>query len=450
MRNAHRWARGLGLAVLVAGLLAAPARATWSIVLVNTDTKEIAIGSATCLTGFNLLRYLPVMRVAVGGACAQAQVDTFVQNRSLIFDQLALGTSPTDILAMLAAQDAAHQSRQYGIVDTQGRALTFTGSNTFDYADGVTGQQGSLVYAIQGNILTGAPVIQDAEAAVLNTNGDMLAKLMAGMQAARGDGGDGRCSCDPNAPTSCGSPPPMFDKSAHVGFMIDARVGDTEGVCNFNLGCASGDYYMSLNVAGQDVNDPDPVLQLQTLFDAFRTSLIGVPDANQSTVSFNPPVLIADGSATTTMTITLRDWQGTQGGAGLTVSVMHEPDSAGQSSIGAVSDHGDGTYTLTLTAGTMTGTDRFKVTVDDGGGPMRAVILTPSPQIELVDQTPGDFDGDGDVDTSDFAAFAQCFGGSANPPAGTCPAGVNADLDGDGDVDALDFVLFAQNYTGSL
>jgi len=63
---------------------------------------------------------------------------------------------------------------------------------------------------------------------------------------------------------------------------------------------------------------------------------------------------------------------------------------------------------------------------------------------------PGDFDGDGDVDLSDFTVFQLCFGGSNNPPAPTCPAGADADLDGDGDVDLADFLIFQQNFTGSL
>jgi len=63
---------------------------------------------------------------------------------------------------------------------------------------------------------------------------------------------------------------------------------------------------------------------------------------------------------------------------------------------------------------------------------------------------PGDFDFDGDVDLSDFTQFQLCFGGSNNPPAPTCPPGVDADLDDDGDVDLADFLIFQQNFTGSL
>jgi len=61
----------------------------------------------------------------------------------------------------------------------------------------------------------------------------------------------------------------------------------------------------------------------------------------------------------------------------------------------------------------------------------------------------GDFDGDGDVDLTDFTQFQLCFGGSNNPPAPTCPPGVDADCDNDGDVDLADFIIFQQNFTGS-
>ena len=61
----------------------------------------------------------------------------------------------------------------------------------------------------------------------------------------------------------------------------------------------------------------------------------------------------------------------------------------------------------------------------------------------------GDYDCDGDIDLSDFTIFQLCFGGATNPPAPTCPPGVEADCDGDFDVDLADFLIFQQNFTGS-
>ncbi|MFQ5490458.1 MAG: hypothetical protein ACE5GE_07025, partial [Phycisphaerae bacterium] len=61
-----------------------------------------------------------------------------------------------------------------------------------------------------------------------------------------------------------------------------------------------------------------------------------------------------------------------------------------------------------------------------------------------------DFDADGNVDLVDFARFTLCFDGPGNPPAGNCPAGIDADCDQDGDVDAADHAIVVQNFTGAL
>jgi hypothetical protein len=175
----------------------------------------------------------------VGAATAQSSVDSTGQNRVFIRDHLALGVAPQDIITQLATFDAAHQSRQYGIVDYLGRTATFSGTGDGQWAGGQTGQfdavylgqVGTIAYAIQGNVLTGQPVVDMAVQAVITTPGDLPAKLMAAMQAARSMGGDGRCSCNPSNPTGCGSPPPSFTKSAHIAYMLIARAGDSEG-CN--------------------------------------------------------------------------------------------------------------------------------------------------------------------------------------------------------------------------
>ncbi len=216
---------------------ASPALATWSIVLIDTRTGEIALGSATCLTNFDLRANTPVLIPGVGAATAQSSVDSTGQNRVFIRDRLALGVAPDQILTQLASFDSGHQSRQYGIVDTLGRAATFSGTGDGAYAGGRTGtffnsyagQIGPIAYAIQGNVLTGAPVVDQAVQAAIAAPGDLPAKLMAAMQAARSMGGDGRCSCSAGAPTSCGSPPPSFVKSAHIAYMLVARAGDREG-----------------------------------------------------------------------------------------------------------------------------------------------------------------------------------------------------------------------------
>jgi len=62
-------------------------------------------------------------------------------------------------------------------------------------------------------------------------------------------------------------------------------------------------------------------------------------------------------------------------------------------------------------------------------------------------QPSADFDDDGDVDLTDYANFFQCFAGPNQPPAQTCPKGVNADLDSDVDVDLADFDLFQLAFT---
>ncbi len=364
---------GVFLTVFVA--VSTPVEATWSIVAVDVDTKEVAIGSATCLTSFDLRALTPALVVGVGGAAVQSQGDFDGRRRPIIHRQFLNGTPSEEILEIVSAVPG-HQGRQYGIADTGtgGHAVTFSGSSNGRHASGVAGRIGSIYYAIQGNVLTGRPVVVEAERAFIDTPGDLAAKLMAAMEAARKMGGDGRCSCRPQDPTGCGSPPPNFEKSAHIGYMIVARLGDTDGDRCDRGGCARGDYFMNFNVPFQQSNSPDPVFQLQEMFDAWRAELVGKPDAVQSEVS------IEEGQGRFDMTIKLVDWEGAPLGRSVeSVKVEHAPGSAAATDIDPVVDHGNGTYTTTLTPNGRMGIDRFWITADDGGRP---VVLAPLPRID--------------------------------------------------------------------
>ncbi len=236
--------RALALATLAGA--AAPASATWSILIADTRTGEIAVGSATCLTNIDLRENTPVLITGRGALTAQSAVDTEGFNRGLARDLILDGLTPDDILLELENFDPNHQTRQYGFVDARGLAATFSGLQASEWKGGVTGRiergrpgpEDDIVYAVQGNILTGAPVVLMAEQAIIHAlpastdQGDLALALMLSMEAAYDFGGDGRCSCDQGA-TACGSPPvgfdPLTDKTADVGYMLVGRPGDVEG-----------------------------------------------------------------------------------------------------------------------------------------------------------------------------------------------------------------------------
>jgi hypothetical protein len=374
----------IAVTLLFVLFLAPNANATWSILITDVRTREVALGIATCVNGIDLLAVAGVVVVDRGAGAAQSFVDVEGTRRATIFNGLLNGTAPADILTSLEAL-AGHQTRQYGIADTMGGLLTFTGSSAFAFAGGVTGGSGFLRYAVQGNILTGDPVISAAEQAIVTTTGDVPATLMAAMEAARAKGGDGRCSCPGPDPTACGSPPASFTNSAINGGMIVSRRGDGDDpLCDAVSGCVGGDYFMKLDVASQNFPNTDPVLQLQTLFEAFRSAHEGRPDAVRSHVGFT-----AGGGGVTTATVILRDWRDLTVTAPITlVTVAHAPESDGLSIIGPVVPLGGGLFSVTLTGSAATGIDRFVVTADDG---IRPVILMPEPTLQhvAIDVKPG-------------------------------------------------------------
>ena len=228
----HRALRAALALTASLALTAQHASATWSILIVNTRTGEIALGSATCLTGFDLRANTPVLIPLVGAATAQSAVDATGLNRAYIRDRLAEGTPLSTILTGLSVFDAdAHESRQYGIVSalSGGSALTFSGVQDGAWAGGRTGRIGDIIYAVQGNVLTGPCVVDAAVTAIETSSADLPTRLMLAMEAAKLMGGDGRCSCNAGGPEACGCPPATPGKSAHIAYMLSARAGDLEG-----------------------------------------------------------------------------------------------------------------------------------------------------------------------------------------------------------------------------
>jgi hypothetical protein len=111
-----------------------------------------------------------------------------------------MGVAPADIIQQITATsyDALSSTRQYGVVDLQGRAAGFTGTNNTSvqqYREDRQGTIGTYTYSVQGNVLTGVGVINQAETAFKTKGCDLADKLMLALEGGAENGqGDSRCT----------------------------------------------------------------------------------------------------------------------------------------------------------------------------------------------------------------------------------------------------------------
>jgi hypothetical protein len=267
----------LALLLLSVLVLPVPAFATWSVVAVDQATGRVVIASATCVNGDDdfLKNIQAVVVPGKGVAACQAAVDGTHKNQMLVFQELQKGTDPKQIVEMLSA-DPAYQTRQFGIVDLQGRAAGHSGLSNGYVSQDIHGQVPgtSIFYSIQGNILRPGSVVPNAVQAFLHANGAITDRVMAAMEAADGSGGDSRCTCPP-WPTDGSKPKiPCDEKTAHVAYILMAEKGDTNGDSHNN-----GTYAMYINVSQPAPDHPhgikegenlNPVKTLRMRYDAWR------------------------------------------------------------------------------------------------------------------------------------------------------------------------------------
>src|SRR5687767_6215097 len=98
--------------------------ATWSVVAVDRSTGRVVIASATCVNGAD--DFLKGVQAQVVPGKGVAACQSAAGNQALVFAELQKGTHPKEIIE-LASKDPAFQSRQFGIVDLQGRSAGHSG-----------------------------------------------------------------------------------------------------------------------------------------------------------------------------------------------------------------------------------------------------------------------------------------------------------------------------------
>jgi uncharacterized Ntn-hydrolase superfamily protein len=158
--------------------------ATFSIVAFDpeTDSLGVAVQSKFLAVG----SVVPWARAGVGVLATQAMANYNYGPRGL--DLMSEGNSAEQTLEALTSADEDREHRQLGVVDARGRASTFTGSECFDWAGGVTGEH----YAAQGNILVGKETVEAMANAYEETDGDLATRLLEALDAGQGAGGDSR------------------------------------------------------------------------------------------------------------------------------------------------------------------------------------------------------------------------------------------------------------------
>jgi uncharacterized Ntn-hydrolase superfamily protein len=158
--------------------------ATFSIVACDLKTQAWGIAVASKFPAVGAI--VPWAKAKVGAVATQSLANPTFGPRGL--ELMASKLSAEESLAKLLARDRDREHRQVGLVDARGGAATFTGKACAEWAGGLTGPG----YAIQGNILAGANVIQKMEHAFLETRGELPERLFAALAAGGRAGGDRR------------------------------------------------------------------------------------------------------------------------------------------------------------------------------------------------------------------------------------------------------------------
>jgi uncharacterized Ntn-hydrolase superfamily protein len=148
-------------------------RGQWGVA---TQSKFLAVGSV-----------VPWAMPHVGAVATQSYANPRYGPDGLRL--LGDGLSAVEVVERLTAADDDRGQRQLGIVDGQGRAATYTGTECHAWAGGRTGS----CYAAQGNILVSGATVDALAETFEATNAMTLAeRLLDCLDAAEAAGGDSR------------------------------------------------------------------------------------------------------------------------------------------------------------------------------------------------------------------------------------------------------------------
>ena len=159
-------------------------KATFSIVAADRRTGEVGVAVQSKYFAVGLV--VPWAEAGVGAVATQAAGVAAYGRRAL--DELRGGVAPEEALRRVLLGDAGRETRQLGVVSSDGAAAAWTGSECQSWA----GHRVGKGYAVQGNILAGEAVVTEMERAWLETAGSFTHRLVSVLEAAQAAGGYAR------------------------------------------------------------------------------------------------------------------------------------------------------------------------------------------------------------------------------------------------------------------
>jgi MYXO-CTERM domain-containing protein len=231
--------------VLALACLSSSAHATYSIVAVDTASRQVG-GSGTSCIGNNSVRVIYGSVPGKGAVHAQALLGGPDRLGAAVM-QMGMDVPPAMIIASITQTsfDANAQRRQYGVVDLMMRSAGFTGTQTGAYAGDVQRQYGTFTFSVQGNILTSMAVLTQSTGAFEAQGCDLADRLMLSLEAGALNGeGDSRCT--------------PFGVPSDSAFIEVDREGEAAGA------------FLRLEVTGTRPNSPLPMLR--AMYDAWRAT----------------------------------------------------------------------------------------------------------------------------------------------------------------------------------
>lgn len=168
--------------LLAVSLVAAPARATFSIVARDSVTGDI--GVAVQSHYFAVGPIVPWAEPGVGAVATQSLVEVSYGPKGLAL--MRDGRSAPQALKELLSQDQYRDVRQVAMIDTDGKVAVHTGDKCIPDAGDRAGAQ----YSVQANLMSNKSIWPAMARAYESARGDLADRLIAALEAGQRAGGD--------------------------------------------------------------------------------------------------------------------------------------------------------------------------------------------------------------------------------------------------------------------